>query len=64
MSFYTLADLLAHWERGELTLEEVLASWPHGGLTPEELLRELLQVILVEHGRLWTIEQRLAALVG
>ena len=49
--YYTLADLLGHWERGELTLAEVLAQWPSEDKpsSNEELLRELLRALVILH---------------
>ena len=44
--FYTLRDLLAYWERGEMTLEEVITHWPHDYATSDELLRELLEALI------------------
>ena len=47
-----LADLLAHWERGEMRLEEVIARWPRKHATTDELLQELLRALV---GVLWRV---------
>lgn len=56
--YYTLADLLGHWERGELTLAEVLAQWPSENkpTTNEELLREMLRALVNLHRRVVALE--------
>ena len=55
---YTLADLLAHWERGELTLQELIAQWPYDDAINDELLRELLRALV---GVLWRVMELEAA---
>ena len=47
-----LADLLAHWERGDMRLEEVLARWPRKSATTDELLQELLRALV---GLMWRV---------
>ena len=57
MDHYTLADLLAHWERGEMPLEEVIAHWPHDDVTKEEL-QELLRALVRLMWRVMELEAK------
>ena len=50
--YYTLADLLARWERGEMPLEELVAHWPHDGITTDEQLQELVRGLV---GLIWRV---------
>ena len=58
MDYYTLEDLLAHWERGEIALEELIAHWPREGMSNDELLREILRALLSFHKRLIVLESK------
>ena len=62
--FYTLADLLGHYDCGELTMEEVITRWSHDLKSAEELLRELLEVIVKHHHQLRLVERKVTVLMS